>query len=371
MAVSCTGPPYCPRRVSASPRCVVLRVPLLLSLGFLLAACSDAPDAPPPPRPVIVQPVESASDDRMLSFPGRVEAAEGTELAFQADGRITRFLVSDGERVEHGQVLAELDDTDYRLQLREAEVALRTMEADVARRRGLRDEGILAPAAVEQAEAQLASARANRDAAARQVGFTRLRAPYEGVVARRLAAAGSVVPAGQPVLRMQDADVIEVIVDIPERVAARLPFGPGLVARGRVLALDGLQPMTLAYREHAAAPDAQSRAYRLALRGAPPPGANVLPGMAVQVAIDDPAPSTLAAGQHRVPASAVLSADDGQAVVWTVGEDGAARPVPVRVHAIEGTHARIEGELPPSAQVVVAGARLVQAGQVVEPRTRR
>ncbi|WP_429927179.1 efflux RND transporter periplasmic adaptor subunit [Achromobacter xylosoxidans] len=348
-----------------------MRVPLLLSLGFLLAACSDAPDAPPPPRPVIVQPVESASDDRMLSFPGRVEAAEGTELAFQADGRITRFLVSDGERVEHGQVLAELDDTDYRLQLREAEVALRTMEADVARRRGLRDEGILAPAAVEQAEAQLASARANRDAAARQVGFTRLRAPYEGVVARRLAAAGSVVPAGQPVLRMQDADVIEVIVDIPERVAARLPFGPGLVARGRVLALDGLQPMTLAYREHAAAPDAQSRAYRLALRGAPPPGANVLPGMAVQVAIDDPAPSTLAAGQHRVPASAVLSADDGQAVVWTVGEDGAARPVPVRVHAIEGTHARIEGELPPSAQVVVAGARLVQAGQVVEPRTRR
>lgn len=349
---------------------MALRVRVLLSLSVLLAACSDAPDAPPPPRPVIVQPVESASEDRMLSFPGRVEAAEGTELAFQADGRITRFLVSDGERVERGQVLAELDDTDYRLQLREAEVALRTMEADVARRRGLRDEGILAPAAVEQAEAQLASARANRDAAARQVGFTRLRAPYEGVVARRLAAAGTVVPAGQPVLRMQDADVIEVIVDIPERDAARLPFGPGLVAHGRVLALDGL-PMTLAYREHATAPDAQSRTYRLALRGAPPPGANVLPGMAVQVAIDDPAPSTLAAGQHRVPASAVLSAADGQAVVWMVGQDGAAQPVPVRVHAIEGTQARIEGELAPSAQVVVAGARLLQAGQIVEPRTRR
>ena len=40
----------------------------------------------------------------------------------------------------------------------------------------------------------------------------------------------------------------------------------------------------------------------------PPPGANVLPGMAVKVAIEDPAPATLAAGQHRVPASAVLSA---------------------------------------------------------------
>lgn len=348
-----------------------LRVRVLLSLSLLLAACSDEPEAQSPPRPVIVQPIESASDERALRYPGRVEAAEGTELAFQADGRITRFLVSDGERVERGQVLAELDDTDYRLQLREAEVALRTMEADVARRRGLRDEGILAPAAVEQAEAQLASARANRDAAARQVGFTRLRAPYEGLVARRLAAAGAVVPAGQPVVRMQDADTIEVIVDIPERDAARLPFGPGLVARGRVLALDGLQPMMLAYREHATAPDAQSRTYRLALRGTPPPGANVLPGMAVQVAIDDPTPTTLAAGQHRVPASAVLSAADGQAVVWTVGDDGAAQPVPVRVHAIEGTHARIEGELDASAQVVVAGARLLQAGQVVEPRTRR
>ncbi|MDR7191335.1 efflux RND transporter periplasmic adaptor subunit [Luteimonas terrae] len=348
-----------------------MRVRVLLSLSLLLAACSEEPEAQSPPRPVIVQPIESASDARALRYPGRVEAAEGTELAFQADGRITRFLVSDGERVERGQVLAELDDTDYRLQLREAEVALRTLEADVTRRRGLRDEGILAPAAVEQAEAQLASARANRDAAARQVGFTRLRAPYEGVVVRRLAATGVVVPAGEPVVRMQDADIIEVIVDIPERDAARLPFGPELVARGRVLALDDLQPMTLVYREHATAPDAQSRAYRLALRGTPPPGVNVLPGMAVQVAIDDPAPSTLAAGQHRVPASAVLSTPDGQAVVWTVDDDGAAQPVPVRVHAIEGTHARIEGELPPSAQVVVAGARLLQAGQVVEPRTRR
>lgn len=350
---------------------MALRVRVLLSLSVLLAACSDAPDAPPPPRPVIVQPVESASADRTLRLPGRVEAAEGTELAFQADGRITRYRVSDGERVERGQVLAELDDTDYRLQLGEAEVALRTAEADVARRRGLRDEGILAPAAVEQAEAQLASTRANRDAAARQVGFTRLRAPYAGVVVRRLAAAGVVVPAGEPVLRMQDADLIEVVVDVPERDAARLAFGPALVARGRVLALPELPPMVLAYREHATAPDAQSRSYRLALRGTPPPGANVLPGMAVKVAIEDPAPATLAAGQHRVPASAVLSAADGQAVVWMVGQDAAAQPVPVRVHAIEGTQARIEGELAPSAQVVVAGARLLQAGQIVEPRTRR
>lgn len=348
-----------------------MRVRVLLSLSLLLTACSDEPEAPSAPRPVIVQPIESASDNRTLTYPGRVEAAEGTQLAFQVDGRITRFLVSDGERVERGQVLAELDDTDYRLQLREAEVALRTVEADVARRRGLRDEGILAPAAVEQAEAQLASARANRDAAARQVGFTRLRAPYEGVVARRLAAAGVVVPAGEPVVRMQDADIIEVIVDISERDAARLSFGPGLVARGRVLALDGLQPMILAYREHATAPDAQSRTYRLALRGTPPAGANVLPGMAVQVAIDDPTPSGLAAGQHRVPATAVLSTPDGQDVVWTVADDGAAQPVPVRVHAIEGTHARIEGQLDPSVQVVVAGARLLQAGQVVDPRTRR
>ena len=163
----------------------------------------------------------------------------------------------------------------------------------------------------------------------------------------------------------------EVVVDVPERDAARLAFGPALVARGRVLALPELPPMVLAYREHATAPDAQSRSYRLALRGTPPPGANVLPGMAVKVAIEDPAPATLAAGQHRVPASAVLSAADGQAVVWTVGEDGAAQPVPVRVHAIEGTQARIEGELAPSAQLVVAGARLLQAGQIVEPRIRR
>lgn len=356
---------------SAAPGDVSLRVACLLSLIALLSACGEEPPQPSPPRPVMVQSIESAGEARVLRYSGRVEAAEGTQLAFQADGRITRFLVNDGERVERGQVLAELDDTDYRLQLREAEVALRTLEADVARRRGLRDEGILAPAAVEQAEAQLASARANRDAAARQVGFTRLQAPYDGVVARRLAAVGVVVPAGEPVLRMQDSDIVEVVVDVPERDAARLPFGPELTARGRVLALPGLQPMALIYREHATTPDEQSRTYRLALRGTPPAGANVLPGMAVQVAIEDPAPSTLAQGQHRVPVGAVLSDADGQSVVWTVGEDNAAQPVAVRVHSVDGAHALVDATLQPSTRVVVAGARLLQAGQVVEPRTRR
>ncbi|MDI3515804.1 MAG: hypothetical protein PWP40_3033 [Rhodocyclaceae bacterium] len=347
-----------------------LLLPLAAALG--LAACGGEPGAPPPPRPVIVQPVEAAgSAPRVLTYPGRVEAAEGTDLAFQAGGRVQRIAVADGEPVRRGQVLAELDDTDYRLQLREAEVALSTIEADVARRRTLRDEGILAPAAVEQAEAQLASARANRDAAARQVGYARLTAPYDGVVGRRLVAAGVVVPAGEPVLRMQDAGVVEVAVDVPEADAARMAFGPQLAARGRVLSLRDGPELALRYHEHATTPDGQARTYRLVLRGAPPEGINLLPGMAVRVTIDDPRPPAMPAGQARVPVSAVVSDPTGSAVVWTVDDGDTARPVPVRLLAIEGDHALVEGPLDASARVVVAGARLLLDGQAVEPRIRQ
>ncbi len=338
----------------------------------LLVACGGGDEPAPQARPVIVEALATGHGQaRERTYPGRVEAAEGTQLAFQVDGRIARLHVADGARVRRGDVLAELDASPYEVSLREATVNERTAAADLERRRALQAEGILAPAAVEQAEAQLASARAAREGAALQVGYTRLRAPYDGIVARRHAEAGVVVPAGQPVFTMQDAGVVDVAVNLPERDASLFRFGPDLAGTATLPARPDMPPLALTYREHATVPEDGARSYRLVLRGSVPESGALLPGMALRVALPDPAPATLEGDQAWVRLAAVLSDEHGGATVWTVDDEDRAQPVAVEVVRIEGDRALIRSDLADGVPVVVAGARLLEAGQPVRPQERR
>lgn len=94
----------------------------------------------------LVEPLQPAEPKaEALRFSGVVRSVTTTQLSFEVAGRIERILIDEGTRVRRGQALAQLDRTDYRLQMREAEARLRQLEADLARKRTLLAEGILAP----------------------------------------------------------------------------------------------------------------------------------------------------------------------------------------------------------------------------------
>lgn len=365
----------CSRRLGRSlPLATALRRgrwPVAVLVVLALAACADEDIAPPPPRPVIVQPVETADSGRdALRYPGRVESATGTDLAFMVQGRLQQVRVSPGETVRAGQLLAELDSTDYRVEQRQAAVAERTAAADLGRRRELAAEGILSPAAVELAEAEFANARAQREAADRQVAHTRLLAPYAARVATRHVDPGTVMNPGEPVIGLHTDAGFDVAVELSERDAARLRLDAGLVATGHLLSDPDAPPLALTYREHATAPQQPSRTYRLVFRTRPPEGITLLPGMAVRVSIPDPRPDTLPAGVARVPLSALLSDAGGGSVIWMV-EDGRAQRRQVELVELGEGWALVRGELADGADVIVAGARQVIEGQRVDPRQRR
>lgn len=343
----------------------------VLAVTVLLGACAENEMPAPGPRPVMVQGVGSVDEgQRTRRWPARIEAAAQTELGFMVQGRLARVAVEAGQAIEAGQVVAELDDTDYRIELRQAQVAERAAAADLERRRTLAAEGILAPAAVEMAQTEHANARAQREAAERQVAHTRLRAPYAGRVGARRVDPGTVVQPGEAVLGLQAGDGFDVVVELAERDAVQLPLDASLVAQAHLPAAAGHASLPLRYREHATLPAEGARTYRVVFRGEPPAGMHVLPGMAVQVEMPDPRMATLPPDTVRVPLSALLSDSDGTAVVWTV-EDGAAQPRPVDVIELGDGWALVRGALADDAQVVVAGARQLGEGQAVEPRLRR
>lgn len=197
---------------------------------------------------------------------GRIEA-ERVDVATKFAGRLTEITVSEGDRVEADQVLARLDDTQLRAQLREAEAHVVSAREALAERRAVLAErkstltfaekelyraeelgarGFAsgetidlrlskkesAEAAVESAKAGIAAAEARIEAAQATVDRLRadledytLRAPRAGRVQYRLAEPGEVLGAGARVLTLLDLSDVVMTVYLPTGAAGRLAYG--------------------------------------------------------------------------------------------------------------------------------------------------
>lgn len=359
-------PPQTPR--GHSPHlCITVTLCALLTLS----GCAD--DEQPtevPPRIAFVEPLQRIDQGpKALRFPGVVESVTTTQLAFQVPGRVERILVDEGQHVNKGQQLAKLDDTDYQLQLREAEARLRQLEADLSRKRALLAEGILAPAAVEPQQANVVAARVARDSAQRDIKHSTLAAPFDGVVARRLVEPDMVVATGSPVLELQNNQHIEVTVDLPESAALSIPLNSTLQAEGELVIADLTLPLT--YKEHSTQPREGSRTYSLTLQGEPPKDYNLLPGMAMRVRLQSPpAPNSDAPPRFRLPLTAVHTAPNGSHYLW-LARDGHARRHDLELERIEDDHAVVSGELNDEMLVVVAGGSKLSENQPIKAERRK
>ncbi|MBU4612350.1 efflux RND transporter periplasmic adaptor subunit [Achromobacter sp. GG226] len=347
---------------------------MVVAASLLLAGCADTEPAQPGAqvRRVVVEPVRAAQPAAgELTLAGRVASPRASQLAFEVAGRLQEMAVAEGERVPAGTVLARLDRTDYALHVRDAAAQVRMLEADATRKRRLREAGVLSAAALDPVQAQLESARVALATARRQLEQTALTAPFAGRVARRLVPEGAVVPAGEPVFVLQQDEVVDVQVDLPEWAAQRLALGPSLRATGVPASAAGTT-LALAYLEHGTQPDEGARTYPLMLRGPQPQALNLLPGMAVRVQVPLPAPSaeTAAVGRFVVPLPAIARDRDESAYVWVLDADNQVQRVNVGITRVQGEQAWVEGELQADVPLVVAGVGRLHPGQTVEPQTR-
>ena len=187
-----------------------LAVVVVATLGLL--ACSGARDTEPPPA-VAAEPelevhtalVRRGSILASISAPATLEALRESFIGPEVQGTLLRVLVDEGERVEAGAPLFEIDPSPYRFALRQAEAGLdlakaqrRQLEADLGRARSLRQRGIVAEQDIEKLETAVAVAAASERQAAETVALarhrlalTRVHAPYAASVAARLADEGT------------------------------------------------------------------------------------------------------------------------------------------------------------------------------------
>ena len=189
-------------------------------------------------RPVRTMTVGVSPESRGRAFPGQAEANEEAELSFRVGGSLIELSANVGDKVKKGQVLANLDPTDFQVRLRDAEAELSSAEANLEvanvmltrtrnlfeKRAGPQVDVDRAAAQVETSKANIAALRTKRDIAQSELSYAQLTAPFDGVIAGRYAQNFQTVQAKQPILRLLDTSRIKFGVDLPETAMPLLPY---------------------------------------------------------------------------------------------------------------------------------------------------
>jgi membrane fusion protein (multidrug efflux system) len=182
----------------------------------LMVACNNKQAAPPPPPPpqVSVEEVQLTNAVYYDEYPATVTALNQVELRPQVSGFITGVHFSDGAKVSKGQLLYSVDEQLYSANYQQAVANLQVVEAnldrakkDAVRYHELDKQDAVAKqlvdnadAAVNVADRQASAARANIQAVSTSVRYTKVYAPFSGVIGISLVKTGAAVTAGQTVL---------------------------------------------------------------------------------------------------------------------------------------------------------------------------
>lgn len=171
-----------------------------------------------------------------MTFDGVVEAVRKATVSAQTSGRVTEIHFDVDDYVPKGSVLMRLRDTEQRAQQANAEAGLREAQAihdksraEYERVREVHARGLVAKAALDQAESdfraseqRLKAAQARLEQSGEQLGYTVIRAPYSGVLVERHVEVGEAVQAGQPLMTGHAADDMRVVTAVPQSVIDRV-----------------------------------------------------------------------------------------------------------------------------------------------------
>jgi multidrug efflux pump subunit AcrA (membrane-fusion protein) len=371
--------------------------------------------------------VSSGGETHTRSFPGKVEASRKVELAFQVSGLLVSLPVKEGQKVAKDTVIAQLrpDEFEARLkalqgqldqaravlkalrlgeraeqrlrleaQVRAAQAKLTNASLDYRRLRDLPPNAV-ARVDVDRAAANYKIAKEEHQAAVQmlekgtiareediwaQEGVVRglegqvvgakiqlddatLRAPFDGVIAQRFVEEKQNIRAKEPVVRFQDAEEIDIAVDVPEAVMAADLRAADIVQLVAEFSAAPGQQFPVRVREIAQVADPATQTFQVRAALPVPPGVNLLPGMTAGVAMTYRR-ALILGDRILVPVSAILQ-EGGASVVWVIGSDQKASRRPVRLGEASGGQVEILDGLQAGERIAVAGVTFLRDGMKV------
>jgi len=360
---------------------------IVAASAALLPACERAQSAPPS-GPAEVATVTLQPEPLVLTteLPGRTSAFLVAEIRPQVSGIIQERPFTEGAHVEAGGLLYRIDPAPYQAAYDQAAAALAVAEANLPalRSRAERLEGLAAiravgeqdvedaRAALRQAEANVAAARAALDGARINLSYTPIRAPISGRIGRSGVTIGALVTAYQPVPLAVIQQLDPIYVDVTQATAELLRMQRA-VASGRLsseqksgrevsLLLEDGTPYPLKgrlqFRDVTVDPGTGSVTLRMVF---PNPDHVLLPGMYVRAIVEEGVDEQ----GILVPQQGVTRDAKGNAVAWIVNDAGVVEQRMLELDRAVGDRWVVTGGLAAGDRVIVEGLQKVRPGDPV------
>ena len=159
---------------------------------------------------------------------GSLRARQGVVLKPEVSGRIQTLSFGDGQRIQKGQLMVQLDDTLQQAQLKQAEASAAIARTNLQRSRELAAQNFVSQSAVDQNAAALEVAQAQVALAQAQISRMKILAPFDGITGIRSVSVGDYVKDGADLVMIEDVSSLWVDFRLPERYLSRLKPGQGV-----------------------------------------------------------------------------------------------------------------------------------------------
>ena len=307
---------------------------------------------------VKTQLVSPAFADGAQTYVGIVEEREGTAVSFTGMGVVRRVLVSEGQTVSRGQLLAEMDDTQARNLLNGAEAQMTQANDALERYKMLHDNGSLPEVQWVEIQSKVAQAKSQYEVAKKNLADCRLTAPVSGIVGKKLVGAGETAMPSQAVVTILDINSVKVKVAVPEAEISGIN-----ASTPSTISVEAAQATVSGGRiEKGVQADALTHTYDVRI-SVPNGDRKLLPGMVASVRFIAEGSQSIAG--KSLPVTSVQKAADGSLFVWTVANDSTAHRSKVSIGATNGNHVAITDGLDMGQRVVTEGYQKLSEGTKV------
>lgn len=338
---------------------------IAMSLASVITGCKS--EVAPKTEEKIVRPVfvEVASDIKVadLSFNGTIQSANRADLSFKVSGRLVEMLVQEGDKVESGQRVAQLDDVDAQIALTSARVERDNALNEYQRAKKLfESRQSISKSQFEELTLRYQLAQNRFEEATRRVEDTLLLAPFSGIVSRSFIDNHTLIQGNEVVLSLHDLDDLEVVIDVPESLMIRNDDASKVFAQSTITPY---QTFELSLKKYETEPDPITGTYAVTFTVDNKGQTRLLPGMSVHVYSDEKQSD---AGTIQIPLTSINPDNMGNQYVWVVNDQDTVHKRTVFTGSLNGERVEIESNLNKGERIVISGTKNLTEGQVVRPQ---
>lgn len=305
---------------------------------------------------VVTLALSSASIQDRINLPGSIEPWTDLKLLARTNGTVTEVLVSEGDTIKKGNIIARIEEDDYRINLDRARAAYNLAKADFKRDKSIHTKGMIPTADLDAKKTRVQTTKADFEDAKLQFSRCTITAPMDGIIQHLDAKVGLLLSVADPIAEILKINRLKAVIGIPESDVNAVRKLDTVT-----IVIQALGNKKITARKHflASAPETIARLYNLELEIDNSEG-TILPGMFVRAdIIKDNIDDAIV-----IPFYTVISRNDEQFVY--IEQEGIVKKRKVQLGIMEKWMVEVKDGLKAGDNLLVEGHRDVENDQKIK-----